>query len=1076
MRNRITIIAVFLITFNGYSQDYSGSQIGNPNILPPDVSSFQKVNFLPVSNYTGRANIDIPFYNINLGGLNIPISLSYNTSGVKPNDVASSVGMNWSLNAGGLISKNTKGIDDFYNDAMHQIGDPASGLDDIYWEKRIGFLSYDSNHISNSSFHHTDDLPDTFNVNAPGLNFSFIHNRGKLSDGLPYTPDLPFTLNAISGANQNNQFVNLIDNTSPWDTSPFILNGSNDYKIDEIYENIKMGMFGIENSSFGGGFYSRFWLDNNGSYNSNYSRFGINSIIIKDLNGFEYIFDKIDTSQYVLNRNINENFTLTYENYLGTQSVNLSTNVNLVAYHLSKITDKKTNKFVKFEYETYSQNFSEIIDNNVINIHYDGPFPKPKGLWQKFPKLNRLKKIIFDKGYIEFNYGLDRLDVLGEKALTSIILKDNDNNQIKKAVLNFDYFQSLNQQESPFSKRLKLENIIFEGKNNSLTEKYKLTYNSTPLPLRILAVTDLFGYNNGYADNFQFNIVNNQFLLQSVIPSASMYFHPNKGQNSFLPVAINVNAIPISGNYSLEPNLEFCKSGILERIDYPTGGFTNLQYELNNFQIDNFQLFGGGLRVKEQNISDGINIKTLKFEYLKSDGTSSGTVASIPKFVDFDYNVFITAPLLSTLPNSITLTQFNSWFSIIKNNFPKNNVELTNGSYVGYSRVKVYEEGEGFTLYDYTAPSTFPNNESSLIWGISNDSNYTSFSTLGKVLYDNGKMDLHFDNDLFRGKILNEFVYNQQNVLLKETKYEYTEKLFKSMLTIKELNSIYQNYSWTPESPFSMPPTPPYQYGYFKQRRFMLTDIIENEYFNGQLVTKSKRIEYDDNLSLIKKEFQNDNLNTFRNEYYYPHDIVNQNEVNIPHLIAVNRKGEKILSYTFRNNEKISESKILYKNFNGIILPKQIKKYKSSSINNSNEINSLEVTLRDNLGNVCEVMDTNGSKTSYIWGYKQTLIIAKIENASYSSIPLSLLVSVQTSSDSGTESQLVDNLSTLRQAMNSSFTTCYTYIPLIGVSKIIDPKGDVLTYQYDALGRLNAVKDKYNNILTENEYHYKNQN
>jgi YD repeat-containing protein len=57
--------------------------------------------------------------------------------------------------------------------------------------------------------------------------------------------------------------------------------------------------------------------------------------------------------------------------------------------------------------------------------------------------------------------------------------------------------------------------------------------------------------------------------------------------------------------------------------------------------------------------------------------------------------------------------------------------------------------------------------------------------------------------------------------------------------------------------------------------------------------------------------------------------------------------------------------------------------------------------------------------------------------------------------------------------LNAQMTT-YTYDPLIGVTSITDAKGDTITYTYDSFGRLQNVKDKDGNILSENEYHYKN--
>jgi YD repeat-containing protein len=57
--------------------------------------------------------------------------------------------------------------------------------------------------------------------------------------------------------------------------------------------------------------------------------------------------------------------------------------------------------------------------------------------------------------------------------------------------------------------------------------------------------------------------------------------------------------------------------------------------------------------------------------------------------------------------------------------------------------------------------------------------------------------------------------------------------------------------------------------------------------------------------------------------------------------------------------------------------------------------------------------------------------------------------------------------------MVKAMITTYTYIPLVGVSTITDPKGDTQTFTYDSFGRLQNVKDKNGNILSENEYHYR---
>ncbi len=133
-------------------------------------------------------------------------------------------------------------------------------------------------------------------------------------------------------------------------------------------------------------------------------------------------------------------------------------------------------------------------------------------------------------------------------------------------------------------------------------------------------------------------------------------------------------------------------------------------------------------------------------------------------------------------------------------------------------------------------------------------------------------------------------------------------------------------------------------------------------------------------------------------------------------------------------------------------------------------------------GNPLEVSQSNGVHIIYIWGYNHQYPIAKIENASYDGMPAALqsqITALQTQSN--TENTIAEE-TIVREALHNlrthpyftkSFVTTYTYNPLIGITSVTDPKGYVMTYHYDAFNRLQYVKDAQGNLLSENQYHYK---
>lgn len=114
----------------------------------------------------------------------------------------------------------------------------------------------------------------------------------------------------------------------------------------------------------------------------------------------------------------------------------------------------------------------------------------------------------------------------------------------------------------------------------------------------------------------------------------------------------------------------------------------------------------------------------------------------------------------------------------------------------------------------------------------------------------------------------------------------------------------------------------------------------------------------------------------------------------------------------------------------------------------------------------------NGMATAYIYGYHGSKVVAKIENMKFSDIPSALVDAIQTQSDSGNEQALKAALANLRNApeLAAARVTTFTHKPLVGISTVTDHKGLTITYEYDGLNRLTAVRDHLNNLLSENEF------
>lgn len=109
-KSLLYLLIALIISFS-----LQGQQTQLPDLMPnsPNVQEMQKYGDIPVGHYTGVPNISIPLYTIKSGDITVPITLSYHASGIKVAQEASWVGLGWTLNAGGSLSRQKRSFDDF---------------------------------------------------------------------------------------------------------------------------------------------------------------------------------------------------------------------------------------------------------------------------------------------------------------------------------------------------------------------------------------------------------------------------------------------------------------------------------------------------------------------------------------------------------------------------------------------------------------------------------------------------------------------------------------------------------------------------------------------------------------------------------------------------------------------------------------------------------------------------------------------------------------------------------------------------------------------------------------------------
>src|SRR5258706_15772099 len=100
--NRLLVLPACMAFSTLFAQNSPGLKTFTPP--SPNATSLGKYGEVPVSYYTGIPNISVPLYSIKSRDLELPISLNYHAGGIRVEELASWVGLGWTLNAGGVIT------------------------------------------------------------------------------------------------------------------------------------------------------------------------------------------------------------------------------------------------------------------------------------------------------------------------------------------------------------------------------------------------------------------------------------------------------------------------------------------------------------------------------------------------------------------------------------------------------------------------------------------------------------------------------------------------------------------------------------------------------------------------------------------------------------------------------------------------------------------------------------------------------------------------------------------------------------------------------------------------------------